>query len=103
MNHTELLTTIDSVIGQLKWTKHQVRSQLILKYRQTNIGLLATDQLLDFLSYLQSCLGIVEIPVALFDDIEAYLQSQAAKTDGEASRLLMALEDLEIDRTTKQL
>jgi hypothetical protein len=103
MNYMELMQTIDSLIEQLKWTKTRVRSQLISRYRQTNIGLLANDQLLDFFSYLQSCLKIVEIPVGLFDEIEAYLQAQAANADGEASRLLMALEDLEIDRTALQI
>jgi hypothetical protein len=103
MNYTELVTTIDSVIEQLKWSKYQVRSRLVLRYRKTNIGLLTNEQLLDFLAYLQSCLKIVEIPVALFDEIETYLESQATKVDGEASRLLMALEDLEIDRTAKQI
>ena len=97
------MTAIDSAIERLKWSQEQVRSQLILRYHQANIGLLTNDQLLDFLPYLQSCLQIVEIPVALFDEIETYLQSQAAKASGEASRLLMVLEDLEIDRTAKQI
>lgn len=41
----------------------------------------------------------VQIDPALFDQIEAYLQARAAQQDGEAARLLMALEDAEIERT----
>ncbi len=44
----------------------------------------------------------VKIDMQLFDEIEAYLQARAADEDGEAARLLMRLEDLEIERTAQE-
>ncbi|NJL11252.1 MAG: hypothetical protein HC908_16810 [Calothrix sp. SM1_7_51] len=47
---------------------------------------------------------IVEIPADIFDEIEAYLEKNASKgKDGEAARLLQVLEDLEIERQSKEL
>lgn len=42
---------------------------------------------------------MVEIPVELFDQIERYLEQRAMQQDGEAARLLQALEAAEIERT----
>ncbi len=42
---------------------------------------------------------MVEVTVELFDQIERYLQQQAMQQDGEAARLLQALEATEIERT----
>jgi hypothetical protein len=47
--------------------------------------------------------GIVSIPLGLFSEIEAYLEKQLDGKDGEAARLLMALEDLEIDRVSREI
>jgi hypothetical protein len=46
--------------------------------------------------------AIVSIPISLFDEIEAYLERQLQGKDGEAARLLTALEDLEIDRVSRE-
>lgn len=43
----------------------------------------------------------VEIAVELFDQIERYLEQRAAQQDGEAVRLLQALEAAEISRTAQ--
>ncbi len=102
MNYTQLMKAIDSAIEQLGWSQEQVRSYLGVTYGRFSVGLLTNDELSDFLKYLLARASGVVIPVALFDEIEAYLESQAAKADGEASRLLMALEDLEIDRNGKE-
>ena len=45
---------------------------------------------------------IVSIPLDLFREIEAYREKQLDNKDGEAARLLMALEDLEIDRVSRE-
>jgi hypothetical protein len=42
---------------------------------------------------------MVEIPVELFDQMERYLEQRAMQQDGEAARLLQALEAAEIERT----
>jgi hypothetical protein len=43
--------------------------------------------------------NMVEITVELFDQIERYLEQRAMQQDGEAARLLQALEAAEIERT----
>ncbi|MBW4674720.1 MAG: hypothetical protein KME52_12020 [Desmonostoc geniculatum HA4340-LM1] len=103
MNYTELMKAIDSTIEQLGWSQEQVRSHIQLIYNKPNTAMLTNDELLSFMKHLQSLAAGVVLPVALFDEIERYLESQGVKADSEASRLLMALEDLEIDRTVKKV
>lgn len=47
--------------------------------------------------------AIVSIPLDLLKEIEAYLERQLEGKDGEAARLLMQLEDLEIDRVSREI
>lgn len=44
---------------------------------------------------------MIEISVDLFDQIERYLEQRAMQQDGEAARLLQALEAEEIERTAQ--
>jgi aromatic ring hydroxylase len=44
---------------------------------------------------------MVEIQPELFEQIERYLEQRAMQQDGEAVRLLQALESAEIERTTQ--
>lgn len=44
---------------------------------------------------------ILSIDADLLDQIERYLEQRAAQQDGEAARLLQALEAAEIERTAR--
>lgn len=44
----------------------------------------------------------VEVAVDLFDQIERYLEQRAMQQDGEAARLLQALEAAEIARSAQR-
>jgi hypothetical protein len=44
----------------------------------------------------------LEIDIELFDQIERYLEQRAMQQDGEAARLLQALEAAEIERIAQR-
>ncbi|ABA24706.1 hypothetical protein Ava_D0041 [Trichormus variabilis ATCC 29413] len=104
MNYTELMKEIDNQIQRLNLSSEQVREYLTKHHDTSSLNFLRNEQLQDFLNYLrqQPSQHHITLPSGLFDQMERYLEAQAANADPEASRLLMELEDLEIDRITKQ-
>jgi len=102
MNYQELMKNINTEIQRLNWSQEELRSHLKATYGEGSIGMLINDHLVDFLNYLRRLSLQVIIPAGLFDQIERYLERQAAEADAEASRLLMALEDLEIERVAQE-
>jgi hypothetical protein len=90
---------------RLGWTEPYMREHLFKTYSKSGLSLLEDEKILSFLSYLRSQPSpeaMVTIPTGLFDQVERYLEYRASQADGEASRLLMELEDVEIDRTAKE-
>lgn len=110
MTYSELNYEIHSQLERLGWSAYETREHLTIHYGKGALSLLTNEQLNEFLQFLKSRpvrlmtppTPQVSIPTGLFDQIERYLEYRASNADGEASRLLMALEDLEIDRTAKQ-
>lgn len=108
MNYSELNYEIHGHLERLGWSSDHQRQYLLSNFGKRALSLLTNDQMIIFRNYLrsqqpqQSQRLQVTIDAGLFDQIERYLERQAANADGEASRLLMELEDLEIDRTAKQ-
>lgn len=105
MNFEQVIEEIQTHTQRLGWTPGDKYEHLVKTYGKRAFSLMTEEQLLDFLSFLRSQPTPelqVKIPAGLFDQIERYLERQASQADGEASRLLMALEDLEIERVTEE-